>query len=207
MIKFVWRALFWIPNLLITYRNSYTYINTNGTLITFIFPVAILKKADLAKTSTKKVIQELEKKLDVQLRSRKDEIDKIVMDYINSMNSGDESEGEKSEKEKSKSESGSDSDDKPRVSIILLSPVYLFVWVASDVSGRCPYLMLGGNFCLGITSLMLHRLRLPIMPDVALHCSCHPETCPNKPTLTNFFFTYLVICYRWNLCFNLPLTP
>ncbi|KOB78108.1 Upstream activation factor subunit spp27 [Operophtera brumata] len=86
-------------------------IEIGSYFIKQIFPVAILKKADLAKTSTKKVIQELEKKLDMQLRSRKDEIDKIVMDYINSMNSGEESEGEE---EKAKSASDSDSDDKPR---------------------------------------------------------------------------------------------
>ncbi|KAF5288637.1 hypothetical protein FQA39_LY15332 [Lamprigera yunnana] len=45
---------------------------------------AILKDADLASTSAKKVRQQLEEKLDANLLSRKKEIDTLVMDYVNS---------------------------------------------------------------------------------------------------------------------------
>jgi len=43
---------------------------------------ALLKGADLSKTSAKKIRQELEKKLDTDLDDRKKEIDALVMDGI-----------------------------------------------------------------------------------------------------------------------------
>lgn len=100
------------------------YINLASHHIYFILLSAgFLKKADLQKTSTKKVIQALELKLKLKLRSRKDEIDKIVMDYINSI------ESEESEVEKSKSESDNESEEekieKPRVSCHLLKRRFL----------------------------------------------------------------------------------
>ncbi|KAF5296642.1 hypothetical protein FQR65_LT10182 [Abscondita terminalis] len=45
---------------------------------------AILKNADLASTSAKKVRQQLEEKLDTNLLSRKKEIDTLVMEFVNS---------------------------------------------------------------------------------------------------------------------------
>ncbi|KAK4875069.1 hypothetical protein RN001_011491 [Aquatica leii] len=45
---------------------------------------AILKDADLASTSAKKVRQQLEEKLDANLLSRKKEIDTLVMEFVNS---------------------------------------------------------------------------------------------------------------------------
>ncbi|XP_066252982.1 uncharacterized protein Non2 [Euwallacea similis] len=45
---------------------------------------AILKDADLASTSAKKVRQELEEKLDVKLAGRKKEIDDLVMEFVSS---------------------------------------------------------------------------------------------------------------------------
>jgi len=44
----------------------------------------ILKGADLASTSAKKVRQELEEKLDCKLQSRKKEIDDLVMEFVSS---------------------------------------------------------------------------------------------------------------------------
>jgi len=43
---------------------------------------ALLKVADLSKTSAKKIRQELEKKLDTDLDDRKKEIDALVMEAI-----------------------------------------------------------------------------------------------------------------------------
>lgn len=48
----------------------------------FFFWLAILKGADLASTSAKKVRQELEEKLGANLQARKKEIDDLVMEYV-----------------------------------------------------------------------------------------------------------------------------
>ena len=57
-----------------------------------LFLTAILKDADLASTSAKKVRQELEEKLDVKLQSRKKEIDDLVMEFVSSKKGKDDSE-------------------------------------------------------------------------------------------------------------------
>ncbi|KAJ2940065.1 hypothetical protein O0L34_g6435 [Tuta absoluta] len=62
---------------------------------------SILKDADLAKTYTRHVIQKLEKKLGIELKHRKNAIDKMVMDYVNSQ---DSSASEEEEKASEKSE-------------------------------------------------------------------------------------------------------
>lgn len=46
--------------------------------------IAILKGANLADTSAKKVRQQLEEKLDTNLQSRKKEIDELVMEFVSS---------------------------------------------------------------------------------------------------------------------------
>ncbi|KAL0861154.1 hypothetical protein ABMA27_009647 [Loxostege sticticalis] len=60
----------------------------------------ILKDADLAKTSTNKVIQKLEEVFDVELADRKKTIDQMVLDYVNSQESEDEDEKEEEEEDK-----------------------------------------------------------------------------------------------------------
>lgn len=60
---------------------------------------AILKGADLASTSAKKVRQELEEKLDVKLQSRKKEIDDLVMEFVSSKKDGGKKKGKKDESE------------------------------------------------------------------------------------------------------------
>ncbi|KAF9415157.1 hypothetical protein HW555_007134 [Spodoptera exigua] len=62
----------------------------------------ILKHASLENTSTKKVIQKLEKKLGVDLSSKKKMIDQIVMDIVNNMESEDEDMDESSDEEPKK---------------------------------------------------------------------------------------------------------
>lgn len=52
----------------------------------------ILKNANLATTSTKKVIQKLEKSFGTDLSEKKKIIDQMVMDYVN--NKGSESEND-----------------------------------------------------------------------------------------------------------------
>lgn len=58
--------------------------------------VEILEGADLGETTSKKVRQQLEKKLDVDLLERKKEIDELVMAYVNSK---DKKKGKESEEE------------------------------------------------------------------------------------------------------------
>lgn len=74
----------------------------------------ILKGSDLSTTSTKKVRQELEDKLDVKLASRRKEIDDLVMEYVNANKSGDdkndESEEEPEENEEEEDEEEEDSE-------------------------------------------------------------------------------------------------
>ncbi|XP_022827464.1 upstream activation factor subunit spp27 isoform X2 [Spodoptera litura] len=62
----------------------------------------ILDHASLENTSTKKVIQKLEKKLGVDLSSKKKMIDQIVMDIVNNMESEDEDMDESSDEEPKK---------------------------------------------------------------------------------------------------------
>ncbi|XP_035441547.2 uncharacterized protein DDB_G0286299 isoform X1 [Spodoptera frugiperda] len=62
----------------------------------------ILKHASLENTSTKKVIQKLEKKLGADLSSKKKMIDQIVMDIVNNMESEDEEMDESSDEEPKK---------------------------------------------------------------------------------------------------------
>lgn len=76
-----------------------------------IFSTAILKDADLASTSAKKVRQELEEKLDCNLASRKKEIDDLVMQFVSSKDkkkpkkdSEDEEEEEEEEEEEDEEE-------------------------------------------------------------------------------------------------------
>ncbi|OWR45364.1 uncharacterized protein LOC116774793 [Danaus plexippus] len=59
----------------------------------------ILKNANLANTSTKKVIQKLEKVFDTDLSEKKKVIDQLVMDYVNSKNSEDEYDEEDDDEE------------------------------------------------------------------------------------------------------------
>ncbi|GAB0088247.1 hypothetical protein DMENIID0001_026410 [Sergentomyia squamirostris] len=58
---------------------------------------AILKDADLSVMSAKKVRQILEEKLNCNLSARKKEVDKLVMDYVNSKDVKSESEEEEEE--------------------------------------------------------------------------------------------------------------
>lgn len=58
---------------------------------------AILDGADLSTTTSKKVRQELETKLDAKLLSRKKEIDELVMAYVNSKKNSKHSEEEEEE--------------------------------------------------------------------------------------------------------------
>lgn len=68
---------------------------------------AILKDADLASTSAKKVRQELEEKLDVKLQSRKKEIDDLVMEFV----SAKEEDGKKKGKKEESEEDGGEEDE------------------------------------------------------------------------------------------------
>ncbi|KAK5644418.1 hypothetical protein RI129_005718 [Pyrocoelia pectoralis] len=72
---------------------------------------AILKDADLATTSAKKVRQQLEKKLDVNLMSRKKEIDTLVMEYVNSKDSNAKKKAKKSESEDDDEENEEDEEE------------------------------------------------------------------------------------------------
>lgn len=78
------------------------------------FFIAILENADLAKTTSKKVRLDVEKKLNCDLVDRKGEIDKIVMNYIDTKvsveESDDEEEDEKDEKDDVKSEKSDESE-------------------------------------------------------------------------------------------------
>ncbi|XP_075986631.1 upstream activation factor subunit spp27 homolog Non2 [Anticarsia gemmatalis] len=63
---------------------------------------SILENASLENTSTKKVIQALEKKLGMDLSSKKKLIDQLVMDYVNSLESSDDDGDDESDKEEVK---------------------------------------------------------------------------------------------------------
>jgi len=82
---------------------------------------AILKDADLASTSAKKVRQQLEEKLGSNLLSRKKEIDNLVMEYVNSKDNkkkktkkgdSEEEEEENEEEEEEEEEEGSEDEKK-----------------------------------------------------------------------------------------------
>ncbi|CAG9794662.1 unnamed protein product [Diatraea saccharalis] len=64
----------------------------------------ILKKADLSKTSTKKVIQKLEEVFDTDLTSKKESIDKMVLDFVNSQVSDDDEDEDEDEEEEEEEE-------------------------------------------------------------------------------------------------------
>lgn len=66
------------------------------------FISAILKNADLDNTSSKKIRQALEKMFKCDFTDRRKEIDKMVMDYVNSMQNDEESEQSSSEEEEKK---------------------------------------------------------------------------------------------------------
>ncbi|KAJ8709881.1 hypothetical protein PYW08_009885 [Mythimna loreyi] len=71
----------------------------------------ILDHASLENTSTKKVIQKLEKKLGIDLTEKKKLIDQLVMDYVNSMDSDDSAEEEPPSKAALKVKKEEDDDD------------------------------------------------------------------------------------------------
>lgn len=82
----------------------------------FFSPIAILKGADLETLSAKKVRQQLEQELGVDLSDRKKEIDAIIMaDVEDQVNSHSEEE-EVSEEETNKGKDESESEPEPDVS-------------------------------------------------------------------------------------------
>lgn len=75
---------------------------------------AILENSDLEKTTAKVVRLQLEQKLKVDFSSRKKELDKLIMDAVNAMQSGDESSESEPESEpevKKKKRKAGDSDE------------------------------------------------------------------------------------------------
>ncbi|KAF2904385.1 hypothetical protein ILUMI_01787 [Ignelater luminosus] len=75
---------------------------------------AILKDADLASTSAKKVRQQLEEKLGTNLMARKKEIDTLVMEYVNSKENnkkGKKSESEEDDEEEDEEEEGGEDEE------------------------------------------------------------------------------------------------
>lgn len=81
--------------------------------ITIFLFTAILKDADLEKTSSKKVRMQLESKLGVDLNARKKEIDNLVMDYVNSQHKDSEEESESESEPEEKQTRRSTSSKKP----------------------------------------------------------------------------------------------
>ncbi|XP_060528101.1 uncharacterized protein LOC132703069 [Cylas formicarius] len=71
----------------------------------------ILKDANLASTSAKKVRQELEEKLDVKLQSRKKEIDDLVMEYVSSKKSAPKKKGKKADSDDEEEEEEDEEED------------------------------------------------------------------------------------------------
>jgi len=78
---------------------------------------AILQKSDLEKTSSKEVRNKLQDKLNADFSSRKKEIDKLIMEAVNAMQSeseaSSESEPEVKTTKKRKADSSDESDYKP----------------------------------------------------------------------------------------------
>ncbi|XP_059045514.1 uncharacterized protein LOC131841251 [Achroia grisella] len=64
----------------------------------------ILKNADLAKTSTNKVIQKLEEVFEVELAEKKKMIDQMVIEYVNAQGSDDENDEEDDDDEEEEEE-------------------------------------------------------------------------------------------------------
>lgn len=80
----------------LTWYEWFTYFIINPIL----YVLAILKNADLEKTSSKKVRLTLETKFDCDFTERRKEIDGMVMDYVNSIQNDDDSDQSSSEEEK-----------------------------------------------------------------------------------------------------------
>jgi len=72
---------------------------------------AILKGANLAKTSAKKVRQDLEEKLDCKLQARKKEIDELVMEYVSKNEKEDKASDEEEEDEDEEEEEEDEEED------------------------------------------------------------------------------------------------
>ena len=79
----------------------------------------VLKNANLAKTSTKKVIQQLEKVFDTDLSEKKKIIDQLVMDYVTSKEKEKEDDDDDDDEE--------DEEEEEEVSWFLL-PLYITVY-------------------------------------------------------------------------------
>lgn len=78
----------------------------------FIYFSVILENSDLEKTTAKVVRMQLEQKLKVDFSSRKKELDKLIMEAVNAMQSAESSEEEESEPEvKKKKRKADDSDE------------------------------------------------------------------------------------------------
>ncbi|KAM3957262.1 upstream activation factor subunit spp27 homolog Non2 [Aphomia sociella] len=75
----------------------------------------ILKNADLAKTSTNKVIQKLEEVFGVELAEKKKMIDQMVIEYVNAQESEEENEDDDDEEE--------EEEEKPKKSSKRAAPV------------------------------------------------------------------------------------
>lgn len=87
------------------FSNKYSFVlikDVQTHSIIYYLSTEILKHASLENTSTKKVIQKLEKKLGADLSSKKKMIDQIVMDIVNNMESEDEEMDESSDEEPKK---------------------------------------------------------------------------------------------------------
>lgn len=82
-------------------------------IVKYFYFSAILENSDLEKTTAKVVRLQLEQKLKVDFSSRKKELDKLIMDAVNAMQSGESSESEaESEPEvKKKKRKADDSDE------------------------------------------------------------------------------------------------
>ncbi|XP_065360608.1 uncharacterized protein Non2 [Calliphora vicina] len=74
---------------------------------------AVLKTADLSVVSAKKVREQVEKKLECSLLSRKKEFDKIVMDFINAQQDEESEEEDKDDASASEEEASSEEEKKP----------------------------------------------------------------------------------------------
>lgn len=91
----------------------------------FYFVLAILKGADLDTISAKKVRLQLQQELGVDLLSRKEEIDQIIMADVDQVNS--HSDEEQSEEEVPKGKDDSESEPESEVRLRTFIFVYMFV--------------------------------------------------------------------------------
>jgi upstream activation factor subunit UAF30 len=79
---------------------------------------AILKDGDLSSITSKKVRQDIEKKLDIDLSSRRKEVDELVMDYIEkgkSKKNGNVEDDEEEEEEENEEEDEEDDEEEEEV--------------------------------------------------------------------------------------------